>query len=147
MGNICRSPAAEGALKALIKKHSLKEKLYCESAGTSGYHVGEPADERMRHHASKRGLVLYSLAQQFQREHFKKFDHIITMDQTNYKNVLRLDPEGLYKNKVIPMAHLCLEISITEVPDPYYGGVAGFEEVLDIVQDGCLGLLDRLSLI
>jgi protein-tyrosine phosphatase len=147
MGNICRSPAAEGALKSLIKQHNLQDKLYCESAGTSAYHVGQPADERMRIHAKKRGLLLDSKAQQFKYEHFQIFDYIITMDKVNYKNVLRLDPEGQYSKKVIPMSHLCHTITIDEVPDPYYGGDVGFEQVLDIVHDGCLGLLDRLKLL
>lgn len=146
MGNICRSPAAEGALKDLIDKHNLRDKLYCESAGTSGYHVGELPDERMRAHAKKRGLTLESLARQFTYDDFKKYDFIITMDRTNYKNVLRLDPEEQFKDKVIPMAHLCHEHDITDVPDPYYGGDEGFEEVLDIVQDGCRGLLIKLGL-
>ena len=146
MGNICRSPAAEGVLKSLIQKHGLHDQLYCESAGTSGYHVGETPDERMRQHAARRGHRLESLAQQFRSEHFEKFDLIITMDHANYRNVMRLDPSEQYKAKVIPMSHLCSEFSITEVPDPYYGGHDGFEEVLNIVEDGCRGLLDRLNL-
>jgi len=147
MGNICRSPAAEGAMKALIQKHNLIDTVYCESAGTSGYHVGELPDERMRNHAKRRGLTLDSPAQQFEYSHFEKFDWIVTMDHANYKNVLRLDPEERFKSKVIPMAHLCTKISITEVPDPYYGGPEGFEEVLDIVEDGCWALLERLNLV
>jgi protein-tyrosine phosphatase len=147
MGNICRSPAAEGTLKSLINKYNLHDKLYCESAGTSSYHVGNPADARMITHANRRDINLDSLAQQFVSEHFEKFDFIVTMDNANYKNVMRLDPSGQYKEKVIPMAHLCIEQSITEVPDPYYGGDSGFEDVLDIVLDGCRGLLDRLNLV
>lgn len=147
MGNICRSPAAEGALNALLQHHNLQNKVYCESAGTSGHHSGSLPDERMRAHGQKRGLTLDSLARQFQYEDFQKFDYIITMDHSNYRNVLRLDSSGQFKEKVIPMAHLCSTLSITEVPDPYYGGDAGFEEVLDIVQDGCRGLLIRLELI
>lgn len=145
MGNICRSPAAEGAMKSLLQTHNLTHLIYCESAGTSAHHVGELPDERMRAHAAKRGLNLDSCARQFQIEDFEKFDFIITMDQANYKNVLRLDPSGLYREKVIPMAHLCYEANITEVPDPYFGGPEGFEEVLDIVFDGCRGLLNRLG--
>lgn len=147
MGNICRSPAAEGAMHALIQKHNLSDKIYCESAGTSAHHVGELPDARMRKHAMKRDLSLDSIGQQFKYEHFAIFDYIITMDHSNYRNVLRLDPEQQYIKKVIPMAHLCTKISITEVPDPYFGGDEGFENVLDIVQDGCLGLLDRINLI
>jgi protein-tyrosine phosphatase len=145
MGNICRSPAAEGAMKYLIAKNGLQDKIYCESAGTSGYHVGAPADHRMQEHAEKRSFKLDSLARQFVAEDFKKFDYIVTMDRANYKNVMRLDPEEQFKEKVIPMSHLCTEKSITEVPDPYYGGPRGFEEVLDIVYDGCQGLLERIK--
>ncbi len=147
MGNICRSPAAEGVMKSLIQKYNLTDKLYCESAGTSAYHVGDLPDERMRKHAQIRDLTLDSPAQLFTREHFEIFDYVVTMDHANYQNVLRLDPENLFTKKVIPMAHLCNTISIDEVPDPYYGGDAGFEFVLDIVEDGCRGLLDRLGLI
>ena len=147
LGNICRSPAAEGVMKDLLKKHQLEDKLYCESAGTSSHHVGDNPDRRMQAHAQRRGVELNSIAQQFVREHFEEFDYIITMDASNYKNVLRLDFENQYKNKVIPMSHLCHKQSITEVPDPYYGGADGFEVVLDIVEDGCRGLLDRLELL
>ncbi|MEQ1665528.1 MAG: low molecular weight protein-tyrosine-phosphatase [Bdellovibrionales bacterium] len=147
MGNICRSPAAEGTMKSLIQKHNLSDHVYCESAGTSAHHVGQPADERMRTHALKRGLNLESLAQQFKYEHFMGFDYILTMDTANYKNVLRLDPEGQFTEKVIPFYKLCHKFSINEVPDPYYGGSSGFEAVLDIVEDGCRGFLDRFELL
>lgn len=146
-GNICRSPAAEGALNHLIQIHKLENKVYCESAGTSAYHVGELPDERMRKHGALRDLQLTSLARQFSYNDFKTFDYIITMDHSNFRNVLRLDPEGQYKSKVIPMAHLCHEHDINEVPDPYYGGDDGFEKVLDIVQDGCRGLLIKIGLV
>lgn len=143
MGNICRSPAAEGAMKKWLQHYNLHDQFYCESAGTSAYHVGEMPDGRMQAFAKKRGLILDSPARQFQYEDFEKFDLIVTMDHSNYKNVLRLDPEGRHKDKVKPMSHFCETMSITEVPDPYYGGDAGFEEVLDIVLDGCLGILKR----
>src|SRR5690606_29369716 len=90
LGNICRSPAAEGAMKALIQELGLEGKVHCESAGTSSYHVDCPADERMQAHAKKRGIKLESLAQQFVSEHFEEFDYIVTMDRSNYKNVMRL---------------------------------------------------------
>src|SRR5262245_49365972 len=143
MGNICRSPAAEGVFKSMIKKHQLEDQIYCESAGTSGHHVGDLPDSRMREHAERRGYRLDSQARQFHPDDFVKFDLIVTMDPSNYRNVLRLDPSGLHKDKVIPMAKLCAQLDITEVPDPYYGGPEGFNEVLDIVEDGCLGLLER----
>lgn len=145
LGNICRSPAAEGVMKALLKKEGLEHKVHVESAGTSGYHVGELPDERMRKHAARRGYDLSSTAQHFTPEFFEKFDYIITMDNSNYRNVLKLDPKGKYANKVIKMSHLCEEHSITEVPDPYYGGDQGFEYVLDLVEDGCSALIRRLK--
>ncbi len=147
MGNICRSPAAEGVMKTLIRENNLSDKIFCESAGTSGHHVGDLPDSRMRTHAERRGHNLDSIARQFVYEDFAKFDYIVTMDHANYRNVLRLDPAGEFKEKVIPMSHLCVRLSITEVPDPYYDGPNGFDEVLDIVQDGCMGLLDRLGFI
>lgn len=106
LGNICRSPAAEGALKALIRTHGLEDKIYCESAGTSA-HVDEPADPRMQAHARKRNLSLDNFGQQFRYEHFEQFDYIITMDHSNFRNVKRLDPEGRFAKKVIPMSHFC----------------------------------------
>ena len=147
LGNICRSPAAEGVMKHLLRRYDLEKKVYCESAGTSAYHCGELPDSRMRGHALRRGLTLDSLARQFEKDDFQKFDYIVTMDRSNYKNVMSLDPSHEFAEKVIPMAHLCHKMSITEVPDPYSGGPEGFEEVLDIVEDGCRGLLDKLGLV
>ncbi len=141
MGNICRSPAAEGVMKALVLEHNLADKIYCESAGTSGHHVGDEPDGRMKSHAEKRGVNLDSKAQQFVYEHFQKFDFIVTMDAANFKNVLRLDPAGEFKDKVVPMSHLCVRMSVNEVPDPYYGNLAGFERVLELCEAGAQGLL------
>lgn len=85
MGNICRSPAAEGVMKSLIQKYNLTDKLYCESAGTSAYHVGDLPDERMRKHAQIRDLTLDSPAQLFTREHFEIFDYVVTINSTSSK--------------------------------------------------------------
>lgn len=147
MGNICRSPAAEGILKNILKKHRLEDEVYVESAGTSGHHVGDPPDERMQAHAKKRNVNLESVAQRFHPDFFTKFDLIITMDRANHRHISALDIKGEFKNKIVPFANYCMQLSITEVPDPYYGGTEGFEEVLDICEDGCRGLLDRLEIL
>lgn len=134
-------------MKHLISKHNLSDQLFCESAGTSGYHVGELPDDRMRAHAAQRGITLDSPARRFTFQDFIDFDYIVTMDRSNYINVCSLDIKKEYQDKVLPMAKLCHEHDITDVPDPYYGGPDGFEVVLDIVNDGCHGLLYRLDLI
>ena len=145
LGNICRSPAAEGVMKHLVRSHGLENKIEVQSAGTAGYHEGEPADTRMSAHASRRGYTLDSLAQRFQTKFFDEFDYIITMDRSNYQNVIKLASSEDQEKKVIPMAHLCEAHSITEVPDPYYEGSEGFELVLDLVEDGCKALLQRIQ--
>lgn len=144
LGNICRSPAAEGAFIDLVQKQNV-DGLNIDSAGTSAYHTGELADPRMREHALKRGLELTSRARQFVKEDFEKFDYILCMDQSNYTNVMKLDPEKNFKNKVYLFSHFCRFFSGKDVPDPYFGGAEGFEEVLDIVQDGSIGLLEHLK--
>jgi protein-tyrosine phosphatase len=146
LGNICRSPAAEATLNHLAQKYNLQNKIIGESAGTSGHHAGDPADSRMRTHAQKREIEITTISRQFTEQDFKKYDFIITMDRSNYHNVMKLDPDQKFIDKVIPMSHLCQKNPITEVPDPYYGGDDGFEFVLDLVEDGCRGLLDRVNL-
>lgn len=145
LGNICRSPAAEGVMKNLVRTHGLENKFEIQSAGTAGYHEGESADPRMSAHASRRGYKLDSLAQKFQTKFFDEFDYIITMDRSNYQNVLKLATNEGQEKKVIPMAHLCEAHSVTEVPDPYHDGAEGFELVLDLVEDGCKALLQRIK--
>lgn len=145
LGNICRSPTAEGVLLKLVEKEGLSDKVYIESAGTSYHHEGDLPDPRTREAALKRGYVLDTRAQQFKPDFFSKFDWIITMDQSNYNNVVGQAPLPSDKEKVIPFSHLCIENSITHVPDPYYEGEDGFEVVLDLIEDGCRGLIDRIK--
>ena len=145
LGNICRSPTAEGVLRKLVEDEGLTNQIYVESAGTSSHHQGEPPHPVSTETAAKRGYVLDSYSQPFTYDFFKKFDWIITMDQSNYKNVLSQAKSPEDEKKIIAFSHLCIENSITHVPDPYYEGDNGFEVVLDIVEDGCRGLMERIK--
>lgn len=145
MGNICRSPAAEGIMNRLIDEAGLTGRIVCDSAGTIGYHAGEPADRRMRAAAQRRGIALTSIARQFTPGDFERFDRILVMDRANYEDVLDLDPTGRHRSKVRLLCDYCRSHTVREVPDPYYGGEAGFERVLDLLNDACSGLLDAIG--
>ena len=144
MGNICRSPSGEAVMNGLIEKNILQDRIECDSAGTIGYHSGEPADARMQQHALKRGYDLTSTARQIKHFDFDRFDYIIAMDKENYNNILALDFEEKYKSKISLMMDFATEYEDSEVPDPYYGGEQGFEYVLDLLEDACLGLLNHI---
>jgi protein-tyrosine phosphatase len=145
MGNICRSPAAEGIFKKLVSDVQLENNFIIDSAGTIDYHAGELPDIRMRNHALQRGYVLDSRARQFNPEKdFNEFDYIITMDNENYKDIIRLDTDKLYRSKIFNMADFCSDKNVKEVPDPYNGGNDGFEKVLDILEDSTKHLLVKI---
>ncbi len=142
LGNICRSPAAEGVMKNLVKGLSIE----IQSAGTAGYHIGDLPDSRMRSHARKRGYELVSRAQQFDPSiHFEQFDLIVAMDRNNLSDLKSMDRENKYHHKLSLMTDYSQTMDVNEVPDPYYGGPAGFEHVLDILEDSCTGLLKKLK--
>lgn len=146
LGNICRSPAAEGIFKSYVQREQLTNLIEVDSAGTSGYHEGDPADERMRLMAKTRGYDLTSLSRPFDAsKDFANFDYIITMDQKNQRDVLAQDRHGEFAQKVLPMVSFCRIHSIDHVPDPYYRGDEGFEHVLDILEDACSGLLTQIK--
>lgn len=144
MGNICRSPAGEGVFRHLVNERGLADQFEIDSAGTTGYHVGEPPDARMTRAASKRGYRLDGASRQFTVQDFTRFDVIIAMDNSNLHNIRRLDPDGSYAEKV----HLMLDFHPgkvgQDVPDPYYGGDKGFEKVIDLVEEASQGLLAEL---
>ncbi len=144
MGNICRSPSAEAVMKYLVEKENLTDKIFIDSAGTIGYHAGEPADPRMRKHAEKRGYNLTSIARQFRLQDFEEFDYIVVMDHDNYRDIRALDKENKYAHKVFKMTQFSSN-GYEEVPDPYYGGPQGFENVLDILEDSAKGLLEKVK--
>ena len=146
LGNICRSPAAEGIMNTFLQQQGLDQIIECKSAGTCNAHEGEPADARMIEFASERGHKLESYSRGFQApEDFKNFDYIFTMDKSNYRNVLRLDGKGDYHSKVIPITRYCKIHNVEEVPDPYYQGDDGFHLVLDILEDACNELIAQLK--
>lgn len=142
LGNICRSPAAHGVLE-----HLCNGTLEVESAGTSAYHAGEKADKRMRAAAQRRGIELNSISQGFKQSDFSYYDMIITMDDSNYQNILNLDQSGEFKTKIYKMTQFLSDkyVDVTEIPDPYYGGDHGFEFVLDLLEDGCENLLNQIK--
>jgi protein-tyrosine phosphatase len=141
LGNICRSPSAEGIMNHLIKQQGLADQIVCDSAGTSSYHIGSPPDRRMTAAAARRKIKLAGQARQFQLSDFEEFDLILAMDKDNYENISYLDRNGEYRHKIKLMCDFCTQHTDREVPDPYYGGEAGFDYVIDLLLDACEGLL------
>lgn len=144
MGNICRSPTAEGVFRHHVEEAGLAERISADSAGTHAYHVGEPPDRRACAAAERRGMSLANIrARRVSDTDFERFDYIIAMDEDNHARLIDQAPPE-YHSKV----RLFLEFSSgreREVPDPYYGGAAGFERVLDLVEEASQGLLETLS--
>lgn len=146
LGNICRSPAAEGVFQHLVEKAGLSSEFAIDSAGTGGWHVGAPADARMRAAAAKRGYNLTSKARQFVPADFDRFDQILAMDESNLMNILAQDSPGKpHKANVQLMLSYHGKTTLKNVPDPYYGGEEGFEEVLDLLEVACGNLLQKLN--
>jgi protein-tyrosine phosphatase len=143
MGNICRSPTAEGVFRHHVSAAGLDALIEIDSAGTHAYHVGEPPDRRARAAAERRGISLDSIrARRVQADDYARFDYIIAMDQDNLEILAEQAEEG-HREKL----RLFLEFSTgpeREVPDPYYGGATGFERVLDLVEDASRGLLEEV---
>lgn len=146
LGNICRSPAAEAVMKTLVTQAGLNDHIFCDSAGTSAYHEGELADPRMIRYARERGHEITSLSRPFRSpQDFADFDLILTMDQSNYRNVLFLDSSSEFRAKVQPITQYCRIHKVDEVPDPYYQEEIGFQLVLDILEDACAELLIKIK--
>jgi protein-tyrosine phosphatase len=144
LGNICRSPSAEGIMNYLIVQQGLSDQIQCDSAGTSDYHVGAAPDLRMTQAARKDGINLTGRSRQFEILDFNTFDYILAMDQANYQSLITLDRTGQFKDKVRLMCDFCQTFSDTDVPDPYYGGPDGFKYVVDLLMDACNGLLEYI---
>ena len=149
LGNICRSPAAEGVFVHHLIQAGAADRFLVDSAGTGSWHVGRAADPRMRAAASRRGIALTSRARQLELADLERFDHILTMDATNLGHVQTLaqehrgEPGG--QARIEPLVRYCSRFKVLEVPDPYYGGADGFEHVLDLLDDACAGLLQALD--
>jgi protein-tyrosine phosphatase len=142
LGNICRSPTAEGVMRALIDRAGLVDRVVVESAGTGDWHVGEPSDPRTRAEAKRRGYSLDGRAQTFRAKDFARFDYVLAMDASNRDVLVRLAPDAESRAKIALFRSY--EASDEDVPDPYYGGDAGFREVLDICERTCGRLLESL---
>ncbi len=141
MGNICRSPTAQGVFRALVEREGLDQRILTDSAGTLAYHVGEPPDRRARETATKRGIDLSDLrARKAVAQDFERFDYLLAMDRDNYRELMAICPPG-YEDRL----HLFMDFAPhrpeEEVPDPYYGGPDGFEHVYELVEAAALGLL------
>jgi protein-tyrosine phosphatase len=145
LGNICRSPLAEGIFKDLVKKKGLSNKILIDSAGTGNYHIGADPDHRSIKVAKKYEIELDHKARQFVRRDFDDFDYIIAMDNSNYNNIRRLKQEDHLHGKVFLMRDYDLERGdTTDVPDPYFGGMDGFENVYQMLLRSCKELLDQI---
>lgn len=141
LGNICRSPAGEGVFTKMVADAGLSDRIEVDSAGTIGMHAGHPADSRMRAVAAQRGYNLTSRARKVVEDDLDQFDLILTMDEDNRRNVLSLTKTEAQRARVRPFCSFCEDHDETEVPDPYYGGPKGFDHVLDLLEDGCRGVL------
>jgi protein-tyrosine phosphatase len=147
LGNICRSPTAEGVMRALVADAGVQESIELDSAGTGGWHVGEPPDARATEAARRRGIVLAGSARQVCAEDFERFDLIVAMDRSNERALRALAPDESARAKVRMLREFdpaSAGYDDLDVPDPYYEGQHGFDVVLDQVQDACAGLLEHL---
>ena len=145
LGNICRSPTAEGVMNKLLEEKSLSHKIECDSAGTSSVHSGELPDSRSIKHALKRGISMNSRSRPFDKSiDFDKFDLILVMDKNNLRSIKGQDLNNIYSEKIRLMTEFCSSMKVEEVPDPYFSGDEGFEVVLDILEDASEGLLKHL---
>ncbi|MGZ4271039.1 MAG: low molecular weight protein-tyrosine-phosphatase [Solirubrobacteraceae bacterium] len=144
MGNICRSPTAEGVMAALLRDAGADGEVELDSAGTGGWHVGDAPDARATAAARRRGITLQGAARQVHHSDFDRFDLIVAMDRQNRRDLLAIAPDQEARAKVRLLREYdpaSVAAGDLDVPDPYYGGPGGFDDVLDIVHAGCRGLL------
>jgi len=145
MGNICRSPTAEGVFTHLVKQRGTHDRFMIDSAGTHAYHVGEQPDTRAQQTARQRGIDLsYIRARKFAYSDFEMFDHILAMDSDNYAILVEACPDK-YKDKIKLFLDFAPGRSERDVPDPYYGGQNGFEHVFDLVEDASQGFYSSIT--
>jgi len=146
MGNICRSPTAEAVLRSKLQQAGLHGQVLVDSAGTHGYHTGEAPDPRAVAAGSRRGYDLASLsARPVQPDDFQRFDWLLAMDEDNLAWLQRKAPEAHPARIELLLVHARHQHGQTQVPDPYYGGPAGFDRVLDLVEDACDGFVTKLQ--
>jgi protein-tyrosine phosphatase len=147
LGNICRSPTAEGVMRALVREAGLEDVVEIDSAGTGSWHVGNAPDERSTAAARGRGITLEGAARQVTVADFERFDLIVAMDGSNRRELERMAPDHEARAQVRLLREYdpqAVAEADVDVPDPYYGGEDGFEHVLDVVERACRGLLDEV---
>ena len=145
LGNICRSPTAEGIFQHLVNERGLDPYFYVDSAGTSAYHIGEPANSKSQKLANEHGVELRSRARQFEKNDLEEFDLIVAMDRENLANIKSLDGSEAFEEKIVLLREFDPNPGDGEVPDPYFGGMDGFKNVFDIVKRSSEALLDELE--
>lgn len=146
LGNICRSPAADGLMRALVEREGDASRWEIDSAGTGRYHIGSLPDSRMRAHAARRGYALTHRARQVEEEDFSRFDLIIPMDASNEAYLRRLAPTAEAERKIVPMIDfVSIPTRFDHIPDPYYEGAEGFELVLDLLENATRNLYEKLK--
>ena len=145
LGNICRSPAAQAVMQEIVDRDDELQFIELDSAGTYGGHAGDLPDSRMRMHAEKRGYVLTHRSRQIRNSDFDRFDMILAMDDRNYDDLRAMAPDVESERKVYRMTDFCRQLAVDHIPDPYYGGSSGFEQVLDMLEDACAGLSEFLK--
>jgi protein-tyrosine phosphatase len=144
MGNICRSPTAHGIFRRLVEQEGLADHILIDSAGTHAYHIGKPPDERAQATALKRGFDLSDLrARQAAAADFEEYDYVLAMDRENHEILASLCPAG-YEERLSLFLAYAPDLGIQEVPDPYWGGEQGFEQVFDMLEAASLGLLEEI---
>jgi protein-tyrosine phosphatase len=145
LGNICRSPTAEAIMMKLVEEAGLSESIFCDSAGTNGLHDGQKADPRSIAAGKSRGYDLQSISRKFNpSKDFETFNYIIAMDDTNFRDLRALDRNKKFADSVFRIVDYCKKSQPEGVPDPYYGDGDGFNDVIDILEDACNGLLEKL---
>lgn len=151
LGNICRSPAAQGVMEEIVKHKGTEGRWVIDSAGTGGWHVGQLPDKRMRLHGRERGYDFHHICRQVHESDFDNFDLIIGMDDSNISNLRSMAPTVEAESKIFPMAAFLSKMPVAGrgefdcIPDPYYEGSEGFELVLDLLEDGCSNLYEALT--
>ena len=146
LGNICRSPAAEGVMKAIVDANGDSSRFEIDSAGTGNYHIGDLPDRRMRVHAQHRGYNLTHRCRQVTPSDFEDFDLIVAMDESNRRNLCSIAPTVEAENKIVMMAEFAdLATRYDHIPDTYYEGAEGFELVLDLLESACANLYDNIK--
>ena len=144
LGNICRSAAAEAVMKSIVEEYGVSDRFYIDSAGILSVHQGEQADPRMRSIASARGYQITSISRPVTYDDFDKFDWLIGMDDSNVDALMDKAVTQEQKEKIKRMADFSNDSDVTYVPDPYYGGLKGFDRVIDVLEDSCKGLFDSI---